>query len=238
MQVQPCPGCLQHGAGIKFTGSTPRGICSGTLDFRCKGCNAPRFLKRSRALTGGGLVGMDRDENTERLADAFDFAGIGYAQTVLFLSGSDQPVPCKATWYAAVDRFQAAGKSSLLVEIDANREKERVATLLYEGESCRSPSGKIQIRVITDGSWQKRYGRNSLWGYSAMYGFYTGKEIFVAHRCARCTTCWMAAARGAPPGEHKFTMNWDNKKGADEGAAGNMEKHSAQIYIPPLLKPT
>ena len=65
-------------------------------------------------------------------------------------------------------RFQAAGKSSLLVEIDANREKERVATLLYEGESCRSPSREIQIRVITDGSWQKRYGRNSLWGYSAM----------------------------------------------------------------------
>jgi hypothetical protein len=149
LQVQPCPGCLQHGAGIKFTGSTPRGICSGTLDFRCKGCNAPRFLKRSRALTGGGLVGMDRDENTERLAGAFDFAGIGFAQASTFLSGSDQPVPCKATWYAAVDRFQAAGKSSLLVEIDANREKERVATLLYEGESCAakfkfvsSPTGR------------------------------------------------------------------------------------------------
>ena len=122
-------------------------------------------------------------------------------------------------------RSQAAGKSSLSAEIAVNREKERVATLLYEGESCRSPSGKIQIRVITDGSWQKRYGRNSLWGYSAMYGFYTGKVIFVAHRCARCTTCWLAAARGAPPGEHKCTMNWDDKKGADEGAAGNMEKH-------------
>jgi hypothetical protein len=144
-------------------------------------------------------------------------------------------MPCKATWYAAVDRSQAAGKSSLLVEIYANREKERVATLLYEGESCRSPSGKIKIRCITDGSWQKRYGRNSLWGYSAMYGFYKGKVIFVSHRCARCTTCWMAAARGAPPGEHKFTMNWDDKKGADEGAAGNMEKHSAQISSPLLL---
>jgi hypothetical protein len=35
----------------------------------------------------------------------------------------------------------------------------------------------------------------------------------------------MAAARGAPPGEHACTMNWDDKKGADEGAAGNMEKH-------------
>jgi hypothetical protein len=71
---------------------------------------------------------MDRDENTERLASAFDFAGIGHAHAAVFLSGSDQPVPCKATWYAAVDRSQAAGKSSLLVEIDANREKERVAT--------------------------------------------------------------------------------------------------------------
>ena len=98
-QVEPCPGCLQHGAGVKLTGSTPRGIGSGTLDFRCKGCNAPRFLKRSRALTGGGLVGMDRDKNTERLAGAFDFAGIGYAQASTFLSGSDQPLPNKSTWW-------------------------------------------------------------------------------------------------------------------------------------------
>ena len=76
LQVQPCPGCLQHGAGVKLTGSTPRGIGSGTLDFRCTGCNAPRFLKRSRAQIGGGRVGVDLDENTERIAGAFDFAGI------------------------------------------------------------------------------------------------------------------------------------------------------------------
>ena len=41
-----------------------------------------------------------------------------------------------------------------------------------------------------------------------MYGFYTSKVIFVAHRCARCTRCWMAAARGAPPGEHACTRPW------------------------------
>ena len=33
-------------------------------------------------------------------------------------------------------------------------------TLLYEGDSAIT-AGKTMIRVITDGSWQKRYGRNS-----------------------------------------------------------------------------
>jgi hypothetical protein len=30
-------------------------------------------------------VGVDLDENTERIAGAFDFAGIGYAQALVFL---------------------------------------------------------------------------------------------------------------------------------------------------------
>ena len=107
-------------------------------------------------------MGMVLDENTERIAGAFDFAGIGHAQALVFLSGSDQPLPSKSTWYRAVDRSHVAGKTSLSAEIAANREKERVATLLYEGESCRFLSGKVKIRVISDGPWQKRYGQNSL----------------------------------------------------------------------------
>lgn len=44
------------------------------------------------------------------------------------------------------------------------------STLSFEG---------TMIRVITDGSWQKRYGRSSLWGYGALYGIYTGKVVFL-----------------------------------------------------------
>ena len=36
-------------------------------------------------------------------------------------------------------------------------------TLLFEGDAAiDKATGKTMIRVITDGSWQKRYGRNSL----------------------------------------------------------------------------
>ena len=45
------------------------------------------------------------------------------------------------------------------------------------------------MRAVIDGPWQKRYGRNSLWGYAVMCGFYTEKVIFVSHRRARCATC-------------------------------------------------
>ena len=38
-----------------------------------------------------------------------------------------------------------------------------------------------------------------------MYGFYTGKVIFVDHRCARCQTCIAAKTKGVAVGEHACT---------------------------------
>ena len=98
----------------------------------------------------------------------------------------------------------------------------------------------VLIKVITDGSWQKRNGRNSLFGYGAMYGYYSGLPIFSSHRCARCMTCiaWAAmsdserAGRGdgdsAP--EHDCTRNWGTK------AASNMEADIAVEGARQLLK--
>ena len=51
-----------------------------------------------------------------------------------------------------------------------------------------------------------------------MYGLYTGKVVFVSHRCARCPTCISAAARGATVIENHECAN-----NCDGGAAGNME---------------
>ena len=80
--------------------------------------------------------------------------------------------------------------------------------LLVLGDEAHDENGNVKIRIITDGSWQKRYGRNSLFGYGVMYGFYTGKVVFVSHRCCRCMTCisWIAVGKEVP--EHQCTKEW------------------------------
>ena len=90
------------------------------------------------------------------------------------------------------------------------------------GDEAHDENGNVKIRIITDGSWQKRYGRNSLFGYGVMYGFYTGKVVFVSHRCCRCMTCirWSADCKEAP--EHECTNNWNSS-----AASSNMEREIA-----------
>jgi hypothetical protein len=75
-----------------------------------------------------------------------------------------------------------AAKTVLQRRIEANIEKERVTTLLHEGDDAIGPDDRLKCTFSTDGSWQKRYGRNSLRGYGVMYGLYTGLVCFVT-RC-------------------------------------------------------
>ena len=95
-------------------------------------------------------------------------------------------------------------------------------TLLVLGDEAHDENGNVKIRIITDGSWQKRYGRNSLFGYGVMYGFYTGKVVFVSHRCCRCMTCisWIAVGKEVP--EHQCTNTWKSS-----AASSNMEREIA-----------
>jgi len=63
-------------------------------------------------------------------------------------------------WAAHGETFSAATKTNLDRIILENMEKEKTATILHEGDSCLTSDGKVKIKVMTDGSWQKRYGRN------------------------------------------------------------------------------
>ena len=87
---------------------------------------------------------------------------------------------------------------------------------------------------MTDGMWQKRYGRNSLFGIGAMYGFYTQLVLFTDSRCARCQVCMSAASRGVtlePKHYETCTNNWS--KG---DAASNMERDIALTGVNFLFK--
>jgi hypothetical protein len=149
--------------------------------------------------------------NTARGVAAFKAAGIGQSNANQFLLGMDLPSINTNVWAAHGETFSAATKTNLDGIILKNIEKEKTATLLQEGESCRTSDGKVKISVMTDGSWQKRYGRNSLYGIGAMYGHYTGSVIFTSDRCARCQVCMTATSRGVElPASHKeiCTNTW------------------------------
>jgi hypothetical protein len=112
-------------------------------------------------------------------------------------------------WAAHGESYSEATKSYLDRILLENIEKEKTATLLQEGDACKTKDGKIKIKVMTDGTWQKRYGRNSLYGIAAMYGFYTHSVLFTDSRCARCQVCMSAASRGVlvEPGQYATCTN-------------------------------
>ena len=86
--------------------------------------------------------------------------------------------------------------------------------------------GSVYITILFDGSWQKRMGKNSLFGIGGIYGARTNKCIFLSSRCARCATCAVALAKNEDPRPHSCTKNWDERHGKD-GAASLMERDIA-----------
>ena len=214
----PCPHCSKR-TTVSFAGSTRRGIGGGSLDFTCDECGGGRDLQRSRYVPSVG-PGRPQEENTLRFVAACVGIGIGYEQTENLALNLNMGTVCKATWDGCRAKCATSARTAREKDIEANLKEEIMLTLLFEGDAAvDKATGKTMIRVITDGSWQKRYGRNSLWGYAAIYGFYTGKEVFVDHRCARCQTCISAKSRGVAVGEHACTKNW-----AEGQAAGLMER--------------
>ena len=194
----------------------------GHLKFTCtnKKCLHETKINKSKMMPGLSAAGKPcapKAVNTARGVAAFMAAGIAESNANQVLLGMDMPPLNTNVWAAHGETFAAATKTNLDRLILENIEKEKAATLLYEGESCLTSDGKVKIKVMTDGSWQKRYGRNSLYGIGAMYGYYTGLVVFADDRCARCQVCLTAASRGvevAADHNDKCTNTWSEGEAA------------------------
>ena len=214
----PCPGCRRR-CGVMVNGHASRGVGGGALEFACVFCFEPRPLPTSRRLSSASRT----DETTVRAVHALSAEGLGHAKSDRILMGLDLPPVNNEVWKQAAQKAQDATNAELVAMIDANIGEEARLTLLIEGESCLSPSGKVMIRVMTDGTWQKRYGRNSLWGAAALYGYYTGGCVFASSRCARCRTCMRAEQQKEDPPAHECTRTWNEAPNRD-GTTSFMEK--------------
>ena len=156
-----------------FSGSHMRGVGDGYLDFKCDSCGAICPVMRSRAVPLDG-PGRPPVENTARFVSACVGIGIGYEQATNLALGLNIGPLCKSTWEGCQAKCAASVRTALDKEIEVSIKEEIMLTQLFEGDAAiDKATGETMIRVIADGSWQKRYGRNSLWGYSAMYGFYS-----------------------------------------------------------------
>ena len=228
-----CPGCGEH-SRIDFQESVARGL-GGHLKFTCtnKKCLHETKINKSKMMPGLNAAGKPcapKAMNTARGVAAFKAAGIGQSNANQFLLGMDLPSINTNVWAAHGETYSAATKTYLDRIFLENIEKEKIATLLHEGDSCRTSDGKVKIKVMTDGSWQKRYGRNSLYGIGAMHGYYTGLVLFADDRCARCQVCLTAASRGAEvPANHidKCTNTWSEGEGS--------KKHETLFYMWPNI---
>ena len=149
----PCPGCSRR-CGVMANGQTSRGVGGGALNFACAFCFEPRPLPTSRRLSSASRT----DETTVRAVHALSAEGLGHAKADRILMDLDLPPVNNEVWKQAAQKSQDATNAEFVAMIDANIDEEARLTLLIEGESCLSPSGKVMIRVMTDGTWQKRYG--------------------------------------------------------------------------------
>ena len=213
---------------MKVSRDVQRGVGGGHVEFTCGGCgwcgcaNRSARLPRGKGKNGKLKPGPLPEGNTISSVHAAIGAGMGEARLNHFLLGvGHKPLPT-GTFYKSAGKVEEAHSGLLAKEIKKNLENEIKMTLLMLGDEALDENGNVKIRIITDASWQKRYGRNSLFGYGVMYGFYTGKVVFVSHRCCRCMTCIRSNADGKEAREHKCTNNWNSS-----AASSNMEREIA-----------
>jgi hypothetical protein len=228
LTCEVCPhDCCRARAGVELASSAVRGL-GGSLVFQCRSCGGPRELQRSRRVDPrGGGKGAKAEETTLRFVSSCADAGMGLRAANSLLAGCDLPPLNEKTWAAAAGKTAEAEAAVFEKMVEKNIKREIAATLLNEGESALAPDGElVYITVMTDGSWSKRYGRNSLFGIGAMYGQHTGGCVFAGSRCSRCVLCMRAAHAGNEAPEHECTKNWDERVGKD-GAASKMEKDIA-----------
>jgi hypothetical protein len=79
-------------------------------------------------------------------------------------------------------------------------EEERKA--LVEKSVSADPDGALAMKVTFDGSWPKRYGHNSLWGFTSMRSRLTRKVLRTALKFKVCAFCDAAARKCDKDPEH------------------------------------
>ncbi len=210
-----CEHCNAH-ARVEAAGETKRGIGGGTLDFICGSCGGKRHVPLSSQIG-------KQDETTMRFVSATLTEGMGLPQANRLLVKLDIPKVNNKVHARVVERIDEAAALEFDQVSSAALEREKAATLLMEGDACKSKAGKIMITIISDGTWQKRYGRNSLAGFVGVYGLYTGECLFAGSKMARCATCARFKQRGQPAKKHDCTRTWNEAPNRD-GATSNMEK--------------
>ena len=212
---EKCEHCGQR-AAVVAVGGTRRSIGGGSLDFKCGSCYETRRVPLS------SKVGR-HDEATMRFVAAATTEGMGLAATNRLATKLDIGMVNKQVHARVVDKVEGAAAAEFDLVSDAALKREIAATLLMEGDSCLNSNGKVMITIISDGTWQKRYGRNSLVGFVGVYGLYTGECLYAGSKVARCATCRFYKKEGRPAKAHACTRTWNEAPNRD-GATSNMEK--------------
>ena len=211
-----CEGCGSR-CGVEVAGETKRAIGGGSFDFACVRCGYLRHVPLS------SRHGKKQDEATVRFIAAATTEGMGNSQVNRLLTKLDIGAVNNRVYVRVVEAVDEAAGAEVDQMCKGALQREIAATLLMEGEACRSKTGKMIITVISDGTWQKRYGRNSLVGFVGVYGLYTGECLYAGSKMARCAACSYYKKKGLAAKKHNCTRTWNEAPNRD-GATSNMEK--------------
>ena len=184
--------CTECGIG-DLTAEPPEETQRGAgsiFKFRCDECDEYTFKLHTQAGLRLGKRGPPTSEATVRLANWALRTGGGYAAVQALCRDMDMPAPSKVAFDLALGHastaFKQAGEE--LMEEACNEER----ALLVEQGVASDANGALATKVTFDGSWPKRYGHNSLWGFTSMRSRLTRKILGTALKFKICATCDVA----------------------------------------------
>jgi hypothetical protein len=161
--------------------------------FWCEECNQHTFTLRTQAGLRLGKRGPPTSEAVVRLSAWAHRTGGGHAAVQALCCDMNMPAPTLLAFQRAsahvLRAFVEAGEES----IDEARDEER--ELLVAQGVAADASGVLATKATFDGSWPKRYGHNSLWGFTSMRSRLTRKILGTALKFKVCATCDAAARR-------------------------------------------
>ena len=112
--------------------------------------------------------GPKPDATTARIIAASRSAGLGLTGLNNMLIHADIKPINASVYYTHSGGVSQAQEKIFNSQMEENLKKEIELTLEMEGEAVgyldKENKKGVLIKVITDGSWQKRYGRNALFG--------------------------------------------------------------------------
>jgi len=208
------------------------------LVIKCQNCHENTSFCTSPKVRGE--VGRSSEVNA-RCVQAGIETGFGLRNMQKLCTLFGLPLPLSNTAYYRMTKMLEicySAEADLSLQKAASNLKDHMQAQYAECKDLDPISDVFEVAVSVDGTWQKRYGYNSLAGVVFIIAIETGEVLDFE---VRSKVCFQCRAREHIKGTQEYDKWWDSHKGACEinhsGSAESMEKDAAvEMFLRSIAK--